>query len=83
MTREELYALPMSRVVSTAIGNAAAWTVTDVTGEMFPRHRVPALGANLMRDLMAMPELMRAHLAALLMENNREPMRVYGVEPVA
>ena len=83
MSRDELYALPMSRVVSTTIGNAAAWTVNDVTGGAFPRHQVPALGANLLRDLMAMPELGRAHLAALLMEGNREPMRVYGAEPVS
>jgi len=79
MDREALLALPMTRAVSSTIGNAAAWAVNDMIGGGFPRHRVPQLGANLMRDLMAMPEAARAHLAALLMHDNREPMQVFGV----
>ncbi len=81
--RDTLLALPMSRAVSSTIGTAAAWTVNDMIGGGFPRHRVPQLGANLMRDLMAMPEAARAHLAALLMRDNREPMQVFGMEDAA
>lgn len=83
MDRDALLALPMTRAVSSSIGNAAAWTVNDVIGGAFPGNQVPRLGTNLMRDLMAMPEAARAHLAALLMHKNREPMQVFGMEDAA
>lgn len=73
---EKLLALPMTRVVATSLGNSAAWSVGNMLNTDFPRHRAVTLGDMIVRDLMAMPEAGRAHLAAMLMENNRWPLKI-------